>query len=448
LPKPANYHGGGSTPLAHGGKWTINRILGTVPVEEDGSASFEVPAKRSIYLAILDKDDLSVKQMRSFFTLMPGENVSCIGCHEERTMSPDIGKTKMASQRTPHKIKPISGYPEIIDFPRDIQPILNKNCVKCHNAEKRKGGVNLSGDRGPTYSLAYYNIILHRQIKDTGGRHWRDARCKNNGEPLGNDSPYEAFSSAAPLMKKLDGTHHKVKLTVRERTLIRLWLDSATPYAGTYAAYGTGQIGGWWKDNKPLREMADKWSATPAAKAAMIKRCASCHENRMPTFVTDYNINIGDPFRDFEGYMRPTSRFSRHNIFNLTNPEDSLALKATLSKKAGGYAEGKLPKPKPVKSDWSDAPKTYAHPVVFENKDDPDYQAILAHLQQAKQRLDTIKRFDMPGFQPRYEYLREMKKYGVLSKNFDLKNPPKVDPYELELKYWNLFYPKQNEDKN
>jgi len=116
----------------------------------------------------------------------------------------------------------------------------------------------LTGDRGPTYSLACYNLLLHRQIKDTAGNRWNGERNRN-GEPLGNDAPYEAFSSAAPLMKKLDGSHYHVKLTGHEQTLIRLWLDSATPYAGTYAAYGTGQFGGWWRDNQPLREMADRW---------------------------------------------------------------------------------------------------------------------------------------------------------------------------------------------
>ena len=62
------------------------------------------------------------------------------------------------------------------------------------------------------------------------------------------------------------------------------------------------------------------------------------------------------------------------------------------------------------------------------------------HLQGAKARLDDIKRFDMAGFQPRYEYLREMKRYGVLPASFDLANLAKVDPYELDQKYWRLFW--------
>jgi hypothetical protein len=446
LPKPVNFHGGGSTPLAHGGKWTINRILGTVPVEADGSASFEVPACRSIYLGILDEDDLSVKQMRSFITVMPGEKASCIGCHEQRTMSPLTGGYPLAAKRAPSKIEPIAQVPEIMDFPRDIQPILDRRCVSCHNADKRLGGVNLTGDRGVTYSLSYYNLMLYQQIKDGAGMGWPGAK-DGKGEPLGNDAPYETFSSAAPLMKTIDGSHHDVKLTAHEQTMIRLWLDSATPYAGTYAAYGTGQIGGWWGLNKAVREMADKWPSTGPASQAIKDRCGACHAESIP-----YSVSGGVKVRhgDFEGFQRPTFRTSRHNIFNLTHPEKSLALMAVLAKTSEGCAEGKMSDQVRARSGRRSGqryitvgkkPKPFVHPVVFENKDDPDYQSILAHIRAAGQRLDTIKRFDMPGFMPRYEYLREMRRYGVLSADFDPKNPSPVDPYKLDLKYFDLFYP-------
>lgn len=438
LPKPANYHGGGTTPMAHGGKWTLNRILGTVPVENDGSAHFEVPAGRSIYLAMLDKDDRSVKQMRSFLTVMPGERVSCIGCHEDRNTTSSLATPPLAARRKPSAIQPVADVPEILDFPRDIQPILDRHCVECHQADRRDGGLDLSGDRGPTYSLAYYNLMLHRQIKDTAGNRWHGEE-NLAGRPAGNDPPYAAFSGAAPLMDKLDGSHHGASPSALERRVIRLWLDSATPYAGTYAAYGTGQIGGWWRNNDPVREMADDWPSTAPARGAMERRCTQCHEDRLPRFVTD-RINSGDGHGDFEGWRRPTSRFSRHSIFNLTRPERSLALRAPLSKAAGGEADGPLPKAAPVPPDWATAPRPFVHPVVFEDTSDPDYQSILAHLQAAKKHLDRIKRFDMPGFQPRYDYLREMKRYGILPPDFNLRQPPPVDPYQLEQEYWRQFH--------
>jgi len=437
LSKPVNFHGGGTTPLAHGGSWTFKRILGTVPVEADVSANFEIPACRSIYFAALDENDLCVKQMRSFVTVQPGEQVSCIGCHEKRTITTQpYSGVRLASQRVPSKIRPFVGIPEILDFPRDIQPILNRHCIRCHDTASRKGGLVLSGDRGPTYSLAYYNLLLHRQIKDHAGRNWEG--IKNiSGRPSGNDAPYSAFSFAAPLVKHLGKSHHEVELSEVERTTIRLWLDSATPYAGTAAAFGTGQLGGWWRNNEPLREMADAWPTTGPAKEAMQRRCTTCHEGRLPRFVTDRTT--GDPYNDFEGWERPVSRFSRHTIFNLTHPEQSLALRVPLAKSVGGFAEGLLAKPAPVPLDLSHAPTPVVHGVVFASKDDPDYRAILAHLLAAQERLNEIKRFDMPGFKPGAAYIREMKRYGVLPAEFDpLKDA--INTYEIDQKYWRLFW--------
>ena len=437
LPKPVNFHGGGSTPLAHGGSWTIKRILGTVPVEADGSANFEIPACRSIYFAALDENDLSVKQMRSFVTVQPGEQVSCIGCHENRTVTSRANpEPRLANRRTPSRIQPFAGIPGILDFPRDIQPILDRHCISCHDTTNRKGGLVLSGDRGPTYSLAYYNLLLHRQIQDNAGRGWEGIR-NIGGRPGGNDVPYSAFSSAAPLMKYIGKSHYDVEMSETERTTIRLWLDSATPYAGTAAAVGTGQIGGWWRNNEPVREMADAWPTTGPAKDAILRRCTMCHEGRLPRFVTDRTSS--DPYNDFEGWERPVSRFSRHTIFNLTHPELSLALTVPLAKAAGGFAEGPLAKSAPVPNDLSHTPKPVVHGVVFATTHDPDYQAILAHLQAARDRLDEIKRFDMPGFKPAAEYLREMKRYGVLAAEFDAEKQD-VDPYDLDQKYWQQFW--------
>ena len=437
LPKPVNYHGGGSTPLAHGGKWTICRILGTVPVEPDGSANFEAPAGRSLFLTMMDENGLSIKQMRSFMTVMPGEHVSCIGCHEERTMPPPAG-LRIAATRAPSKIEPLNGVPEIIDFPRDIQPILNRQCVSCHNPDKRGGGIDLCGDHGVTYSIAYYNMVLHRQINDTAGWKWAGSRHPW-GEPNGNDAPYEAFSGAAPLMKKIDGSHHSVKLTPHERLMFQCWLDCATPYAGTYAAYGTGQIGAWWRNNESIREVANAWPTTKACTQAIERRCAECHtKGTIPRFVTD---QVDVTYGDFEGFQRPTFRTSRHHIFNLSRPEKSLALMAPLAESAGGYGKGSTPA-KPVQINLATAPVPITHPVVFTSTNDTDYVAILAHLQAAQTRLNEIKRFDMPGFQPRYEYLREMKRYGVLPADFDPKNPSPVNPYELDQKYWQQFLPR------
>jgi len=435
LPKPANYHGGGSTPIAHGGTWSLKRILGTVPVADDGSACFEVPPLRSLYLALLDANDRSIKQMRSFMTLQPGEQRGCLGCHEVRTQPPPSRPSLTALRHGPSRIEPIDGVPDVVDFPRDIQPILDRHCVRCHSAGKRAGGVVLTGDRGPTYSLAYYNLMLHRQVTDGAGYGWEGV-SNVEGRPVGNDVPYTMYSSASPLMDKIGGLHHDAKLTANEQIWVRLWIDTAAQYAGTYAALGTGQIGAWWHNNEPIREMADAWPSTAPAKDAVERRCAACHGNMLPRFVTD-QIPV-DAYGDFEGWQRPTSRFSRHTIFNLTQPEKSLVLMSPLAKTAGGYAVGK-PEQVTVKEDRAHAPKAVGHPVIFESADDSDYRKILAHVRAAGLRLDEIKRFDMPGFRPNEQYVREMQRYGLLPAGFDLVKDP-IDGYAMDRKYWQSLW--------
>jgi hypothetical protein len=236
-------------------------------------------------------------------------------------------------------------------------------------------------------------------------------------------------------MNKIDGSHHQVMLSETEQRTIRLWIDVSAQYPGTVAAIGTGQIGGMWGNNKPVREMADSWSSTSHAREAMQQRCGSCHGKTMPRHVTD---RTSVSFGDFLSWERPLSRYSRHRIFNLSNPDKSLALHATLAKSGGGLAAGKASK---KASDARGQPQPIVHPIVFTDKQDPDYQKILAHLQEAKERLEAIKRFDMPGFVPRAEYVREMKRYGVLPEDFDLGKDP-IDVYAVDQRYWSSMWHK------
>jgi hypothetical protein len=431
LPKPANYHGGGSQPIGHGVTSTLKRILGTVPVGKDGSASFIVPPLRSIYFAALDENDLSIKQMRSFVTLQPGETMNCLGCHEERTKTPVSSDTLQALHHKPSVIEPIQGVPDILDFPRDIQPILDKHCIKCHTHDKRDGGLALEGDRGPVFSHSYYSLILHWQVKDTAGN-----PINGSGRQNGNDPPYTTYSSAAPLMQKIDGRHYDVKLSKLESKIIRLWLDTNNQYAGTYAAFGTGQVGGCWGYNKPIRVMANEWPSTPPAEDAIKRRCLPCHGRMFPQNITDSAMPMDHG--DMLSWTRPMSRFSRHHIFNLSRPEKSLALLTPLSHEAGGYAEGE-PMKAAIKENRDKPPQPIVHPVIFKDTTDPDYRKILAHIDEGRDKLNEIKRFDMPGFKPNPVYVHEMKRFGILSKSFDLDRD-KIDVYQTDQKYWKSMW--------
>ncbi|MGN0846977.1 MAG: hypothetical protein ACI4RA_06290, partial [Kiritimatiellia bacterium] len=68
--------GGGGlscTPPALGnGTWGVKRVLGEVPVAEDGSVVFEAPARTPIYFMLLDEKGRMVQSMRSWATLQPG----------------------------------------------------------------------------------------------------------------------------------------------------------------------------------------------------------------------------------------------------------------------------------------------------------------------------------------------------------------------------------------
>jgi len=419
LPKPINYTGG-MDPLTYGGSFTLERVIGTVPVEADGSAHMEVPAKRAIFFVALDANNYTVKRMQSFVSVMPGEMTSCVGCHEERKTivgnNPTTGRPS-AMKRPPSKPTPIEGVPDVFDFPRDIQPILDKHCTRCHNPRKHEAGVILTGGRGPMFSHSYFTLTWRKQFVD--GR--------NN--PVSNLAPRTIGTSASPIMKKITGGHQKdVKLSPREVDMIRYWIEVGSPYPGTYAALGCGGIGGYQQNR--LINTDRSWPEVKAYQAAIRKRCASCHKgrtNRLPMSMCD---ELGVSFWRFR-CDDPRLRYSRHRLFDLTSPAESLVLVAPLARQAGGVGMPKRGR---------DGKPTGECIEVFKDTADPDYQAILAFCTAGKRNLQTIKRFDMPGFKPRAGYIREMKKYGILPLSFDAAANA-VDCYELDRKYWrSLWY--------
>ncbi|MDP6523245.1 MAG: discoidin domain-containing protein [Kiritimatiellia bacterium] len=418
LPKPINFTGG-MDPLTYGGSFTLERIVGTIPVEEDGSAFMELPANRAFFFVALDEKNNSVKRMQSFLTVMPGEVLSCVGCHEERGKTPvdtvNMGLLK-AVKRAPSKPEPIKGIPDVFDFPRDIQPILDKHCLKCHDNKTRKGGVLLTGDRGPMFSHSYVTLTVKKQVAD--GRN----------QPKSNYPPRALGTSASPLMKKIDGSHHKVKVSQHEEDMIRYWIESAACYPGTYASLGHGGIGGYQQNRQINTDVG--WPTAAAFKDSVQRRCSECHKS-MPKSMSD---EIGMSFWQINQSDKRHVN-SRHIVFNLTNPDQSLLLLAPLPKSDGGL---ELCKPKGEKDD--DKNKT-RHPKLFENKKDKDYQAMIAHIVAGKEFLENeLTRFDMPNFKPRPEYFREMKRYGILSADFNQETDP-FNVYDLDRKYWeSLWY--------
>lgn len=414
LPKPVNFTGG-MDPLTYGGSFTLERVLGTVPVEDDGSAQFEVPALRGVFFVALDAQDMAVKRMQSFTTVQPGEVTGCVGCHEHRTQSSSPAAALLAMRRPPSRIEPISDCPDVFDFPRDVQPVLDRLCVDCHGADKTAGGgpyagnVLLAGDRGPMFSHAYFTLTVRRLFSDG-----RDM-------PRSNYPPRALGSSASPLLKMLDGSHYQVKATDHEKKLLRLWIETGAPYPGTYAALGCGSVGGYARNQ--LVNADFDWPSTKAGAEAIDRRCASCHrgDDVLPRSLSDerdisfWRFDVGDP----------RLKLSRHIVFNLSRPEKSLILLAPLPQAEGGLELCRDAQGKPI------APLASAN--------DPDYRKLLAMVAAGKRNLDEIRRFDMPGFRPRPEYVREMIRYGVLPAS-DANNA-NINGYKTDRAYWqSLWY--------
>ncbi len=416
LPEPIHYSGG-MEPITAGGTFILERILGTVPVEPDGSAYMEVPALRSLFFVALDENNNSVKRMQSFLSVMPGETTSCVGCHEQRTSTPinAVQKPLQALRGPPRKIAPIPGIPEVFDFPRDIQPILDRHCAKCHGYELTReggpaaGGVILSGDRGPIYSHSYYTLTIWRQFVD--GRNL----------PVSNLPPRSIGTTVSPLMKKFDGSHYDARATAQEMDMIRYWIESGAPYPGTYAAVGSGMIGGYHENKQDISDR--QWPSTISAARAVRRRCAQCHDRFSPLPLTLSDNRKVPPRKGRPGYV------ARHLLFNLTRPEKSLMVLAPLSENAGGYGLCK-------RAAASGEPDKLI--AVLENAKDPDYTNILALCQDGKRHLDRITRFDMPEFRPRPSYIREMKRFGILPPN--LPANARIDVYAADRAYWQSLW--------
>lgn len=137
---------------------------GIVPVNADGSACFKVPANKNIYFQALDKNYMAVHTERTFVNFMPGEVRGCVGCHEmpndvpttRRTTTMALGGTgPIALQAQPGEVSAC----KLFDYPRQIQPILDKHCIECHGGDKPKADLLLTGEPQGIYSSSYNNLI-------------------------------------------------------------------------------------------------------------------------------------------------------------------------------------------------------------------------------------------------------------------------------------------------
>ena len=176
------------------------------------------------------------------------------------------------------------------------------------------------------------------------------------------------------------------------------------------------------------------------ASEVINRRCGRCHEGvrNLPKHPADWGqgTKLIQPQRAWKIKQKDNKavwRYQQHIIYNLTHPEQSIQLLAPLSKEAGGYGICRA-----VDSGASPSSDTQAPaPVegVFEGPSDPDYQILLAAIEDAKALHDSDPRWDTPGWKAPPEYVREMKRHGILPETFDRDKDP-LDPHEIDQKYW------------
>lgn len=202
--------------------WDIKRMLGTVPVEEDGSVIFKIPANTPVSIQPLDKDGVAVQWMRSWLTGQPGEIVSCVGCHEDQNQIV-IPKRVIASQKAPHALTPPEGGTRSFTFDLEVQPILDRACIACHNGEGKAFDLRGGKKDGRGYGTSYLN--LHPYVHRQGGE----------GDMVVL-YPYEYHPNTSELVRLLKKGHYNVQLTDAEWRKIYNWIDYNAPDKGYFNA--------------------------------------------------------------------------------------------------------------------------------------------------------------------------------------------------------------------
>ena len=203
-------------------------VLGTVPVEEDGSAHFTVPARKELLFQVLDEKGLAVQSMRSATYLQPGELLVCQGCHEPRHSAPESPRNiPAAMRRKPSKLKGDVDGTNPFSYPRLVQPVLDKHCLKCHQENEDKAPrldreVIVKGRQ--KWYASYHSLAPEYGFWQYGHRH--------------RTIPGKFGARASKLYDILQKGHYDVELSEEEMHRITVWLDSCSIFYGVYEKEG------------------------------------------------------------------------------------------------------------------------------------------------------------------------------------------------------------------
>ncbi len=215
-------------------------ILGTVPVEADGSARFLVPARRPVLFQALDAEGFAYQTMRTVTYLQPGEKTSCVGCHEHRRATPAHDARELAAlKRPPSSIDPgeLGGRP--FSYVEVVQPVLDRHCVGCHGGEDPAGGMLLTGEPLHPFTQSYVSLTGDVDFWGAGTNPENAARALvprfGGRNPVAVTPPggmYGALGSR--LMAMLREGHQEVELSGEELRRLAAWIDLNAIFFGVY----------------------------------------------------------------------------------------------------------------------------------------------------------------------------------------------------------------------
>jgi formylglycine-generating enzyme required for sulfatase activity len=251
------------------GPWDCRRTLGTVPVDADGSALFHVPANTPIAVQPLDAEGKALQIMRSWFTVMPGETLSCVGCHEAQNQTPPPVPT-VASRRRPAPVRPWQGPARGFAFRREVQPVLDRHCVRCHSGTTEEPKRTVFSLRDEPMTVKWSSKMSGSVGADVGGkfsesyRHLhRFVRHPGIESDMHRLAPMDYHADTTELIQLLRKGHHGVRLAPAEWERLVCWIDLNTPFHGEWSTI----VG-----EEPAR-------AAETTRAEMRRRYANVEEN-------------------------------------------------------------------------------------------------------------------------------------------------------------------------
>lgn len=221
-------HAANDPRIGHANAENARLLLGTVPVEADGSAYFRAPASKPLYFQAVDESGRAVQSMRSAVYLQPGERRACVGCHEAPG-SVAANRPTLAMRRAPSPIQPGPDGSRPFSFPLLVQPVLDRHCVRCHDGQEGPGKGKLALDAEPVkpFTRAYQNLKPFLRWYEWGGASISQIATH----------PGQIGADASPLTAILDDATHRAALqwSDAERRRLYLWLDANVPFYGTYS---------------------------------------------------------------------------------------------------------------------------------------------------------------------------------------------------------------------